>query len=91
MVRNIQSRFAVAVASARVVMSRPLGMMTSVAPLHSAPQISNVATSKDMETVCATRSPERMASIGSSRRAHMLRCSTMTPLGVPVDPDVYTV
>ncbi|CAM3856274.1 hypothetical protein COSO111634_27210 [Corallococcus soli] len=65
------------------------GMMISRAPLSSAPQISNVAASKDGVDTWATRSSGvRRTKFVSRTRWTMERCSTPAPFGVPVDPDV---
>ena len=64
--------------------------MTSVPPFSNAPQISSVAASKAMGEFCRMRSsgPRAMKFCPCTKR-RMARCGTTTPLGTPVEPEVY--
>jgi hypothetical protein len=70
--------------------SAPCGPTARTAPLASAPQISNVAASNDGGASCATTSPgvtgQNPLSLTSRPTAAWV---TVTPLGTPVDPEVY--
>lgn len=63
---------------------------TIVAPRDSVAQTSNTDRLKWKGATLATRSPSRspIASAAQSTKAAALPCESMTPLGMPVDPDV---
>ncbi len=66
------------------------GNSTQVPPLSSGPQISSVEASNEIgascrNTVCASSGVKWLP----RTRRTMPRCGIATPLGVPVEPDVY--
>ncbi len=65
------------------------GGTTTVPPLCSAPQISNVEPSNAPKAICAIRSDPPSGTMLRSRTSCAIpRCRTSTPLGLPVEPDV---
>ena len=64
--------------------------ITSLAPLSSAPHSSKVEASKDSGETCSNVSfgPSAAKFVFFTSRT-TLRCSTQTPFGVPVEPEVY--
>ncbi len=66
------------------------GSITSLAPFSSAPQISSVEASNAAGASCSQTScgPKRAYSVPSTSRATP-RWTTATPLGSPLDPEVY--
>ena len=63
---------------------------TSVAPARKASHISSTERSNDREAPWYTRSSGRTLNMRPSTRTrwHTLRCSTITPFGRPVEPEV---
>jgi len=63
---------------------------TSAAPANRVMKISEVATSKQGEATCKIRSDPSRPYVSTSARARFAseRCSTMTPFGTPVEPEV---
>src|SRR5215471_12606910 len=59
-------------------------------PQHSGANISNIDRSKHNEVEASTPESSRLlnTSRAQCRKVTMLRCSTTTPFGDPVDPDV---
>ena len=69
--------------------SGPGGAITTVAPVSSAPQISNVEASKPAGARCSSRSPgPRDANVGSLTSRMTARCGIPAPFGAPVEPEV---
>lgn len=66
------------------------GCTASRAPRSSAVHTSNVDASKESEANCATVSPGRTSvyPLASASRT-TARCGVSTPLGTPVEPEVY--
>ncbi len=66
------------------------GASTTRPPASSGTNMSITETSKLSEANCSTASagPMSHVSIMPSRKLTACRCSTTTPLGRPVDPDV---
>ena len=68
----------------------PGGLGTSVAPAIQGTQISSTEKSKAIVIPWYIRSPARTpyTSAATRTKLQMLPCSTATPLGRPVDPEV---
>jgi hypothetical protein len=64
--------------------------MTRVPPFISGSQNSHTEPSKLKELRCSTRSSGRMPNVRVIHRMWLtrLRCSTATPFGTPLEPDV---
>ncbi len=67
----------------------PGSAITMRAPDRSGTQISNREMSKACEACVSTASPGPISHRGSPTSPATLPCDTATPLGVPVDPEVY--
>ncbi|SKT30762.1 Uncharacterised protein [Mycobacteroides abscessus subsp. abscessus] len=71
-------------------MSPPGRGMTKRPPQLRIPKISPIDTSKLGDPTCSTRSdpPTRYSARNQLKYSVRGRCVTVTPLGIPVEPDV---